>query len=101
MNLSIGIAALSLGSLAGTLSTSTWPQEQKADAPKAINASYVHDFERVEEEDTDPASLPVKDGIVWYGTWEEAMKERERTGMPVMLHMGSPRDRSTRVPGAW
>ncbi len=44
---------------------------------------------------------PVLDGIVWYGTWEAAMAEMERTGKPVMLHMGSPRDRKTCVPGTW
>ena len=41
------------------------------------------------------------DGVIWYGTWEAAMAEQERTGKPVMLHMGSPRCRNTCVPGAW
>lgn len=45
--------------------------------------------------------LPVSDGIVWYGTWEDAIAEMERTGKPVMLHMGSPRERNTCVPGTW
>ena len=45
--------------------------------------------------------LPVPDGIVWYGTWKDAMAEMERTGKPVMLHMGSPRERNSCVPGTW
>ncbi len=65
------------------------------------DAPYVHDFELVEEGEFDPASVPVTNGIVWYGTWEAAMAEVERTGKPVLLHMGSPRDRLTCVPGYW
>jgi streptogramin lyase len=65
---------------------------------------YVHDFEFVPEGEQDPAGVPGADGIVWYGTWEAAMAEKERTGKPVMLHMGSPRYPSSegaRVPGTW
>ena len=51
----------------------------------------------------DPASVPMEDGIVWYGTWEGAMAERDRTGKPVLLHFGSPRRPQDMVcvPGAW
>ena len=51
----------------------------------------------------DPASVPMEDGIVWYGTWEGAMAERDRTGKPVLLHFGSPRRPKEKVcvPGAW
>ena len=49
--------------------------------------------------ETDPLSIPVTNGIVWYGTWEDAMAEKERTGKPVMLHFGSPRCQN--VPGVW
>lgn len=51
----------------------------------------------------DPASVPMEDGIVWYGTWEDAMAEMDRTGKPVALHFGSPRRPKDEVcvPGAW
>ena len=64
-------------------------------------APSVFNYERVPESEQDPSGVPVQDGIIWYGTWETAMAERARTGKPVMLHMGSPRDRETRVPGYW
>ncbi len=70
----------------------------------AQEAPYVHNYEFVPEGEFDPASVPVEDGIVWYGTWEAAMAEKERTGKPVMLHMGSPRcpaKSGHRVPGTW
>ena len=59
------------------------------------------DFEWVEEGEFDHASIPVLDGVVWYGRWEDAAAEMERTGKPLMLHMGSPRCRNTCVPGTW
>jgi len=68
------------------------------------DSTYVHNFEFVPEGEQDPASIPGEDGIAWYGTWEDAMAEKERTGKPVMLHMGSPRYPSIkgrRVPGTW
>jgi outer membrane murein-binding lipoprotein Lpp len=60
-------------------------------------------LEEVEPGGFDPLSLAVADGIVWYGTWEAAMAEYERTGKPVMLHFGSPRcpDNEVCVPGTW
>ena len=75
-----------------------------AESSPSDDSTYVHDFEFVPEGELDPASVPNEDGIAWYGTWEDAMAERERTGKPVMLHMGSPRFPSgngSRVPGTW
>ena len=76
------------------------PGATRDPAPKDP-APYVHDFELVAEGEFDRTSVPVTGGIVWYGTWEAAMAEVERTGKPVMLHMGSPRDRLTCIPGYW
>ena len=61
------------------------------------------DLREVEPGGKDPLSIPVTDGIVWYGTWEDAMAEKERTGKPVMLHFGSPRcpESGCYVPGTW
>lgn len=89
--------------LTGSMTSFQTPGE---DPPGAVDkgqesSEYVHDFEYVEEGEFDPASVPVSDGIVWYGTWEDAMAEKERTGRPVMLHMGSPRNPTTCVPGTW
>jgi len=61
------------------------------------------DYAEVEPGGDDPLSTAVTDGIVWYGTWEDAMAEKERTGKPVMLHFGSPRcpEGGCYVPGTW
>jgi hypothetical protein len=99
MGQSIGLAALLLAASTGFAQVPA--ESQQRDAAVPVNAAYIHNFERVKEAEEDPASLPVKDGVIWYGTWEGAMAERDRSGKPIMLHMGSPRDRSTRVPGAW
>lgn len=72
---------------------------QDQGAPPASEVSY----EEVQRGEFDPLSVPVDSGIVWYGTWEDAMAEKQRTGKPVMLHMGSPRCASAgvKVPGTW
>ena len=54
-----------------------------------------------EEGADDPHTRPYDDGVVWYGVWEDAMAEVARTGKPIMLHMGCPRERNTCVPGTW
>jgi len=78
------------------------PGESDSTPPDGASGSDIlGDYEWVEEGGDDPACIPVTDGIVWYGTWEAAMAEMERTGKPVMLHMGSVRDRTTCVPGVW
>ena len=38
-------------------------------------------------------------GAVWYGLWEDAVAESERTGKPLLIHLGSPRH--LRVCGVW
>lgn len=102
------LASLCLAALTPA-TTALLPQ---ADAPPAVaveaaasdETPYVHDFEFVPAGEFDPASVPLEDGIAWYGTWEDAMAEKERTGKPVMLHMGSPRcpaKSGHRVPGTW
>ena len=64
---------------------------------------YAALYKEVKAGQTDPLSIPRTDGIVWYGTWEDAMAEKERTGKPVMLHFGSPRcpKDGVNVPGTW
>lgn len=72
-------------------------EEQSAHTCEAPN------LDEVPAGEFDPLSVPQEDGIVWYGTWEGAMAEKERTGKPILLHFGSPR-RPTKqvcVPGAW
>ncbi len=70
-------------------------------APQALN--FVDYLAEVEAGAVDPLSIPMEQGIVWYGTWEAAMAEKERTGKPVALHFGSPRCPSADVcvPGTW
>jgi len=87
-------------SLALLLTGAAFPAAQDP-ATTSSKPADEFDFEYVEEGEFDPASVPVVDGIVWYGTWEDAMAEKERTGKPVMLHMGSPRCPTTCVPGTW
>ncbi len=60
-------------------------------------------YEEVALGGNDPLSQPVPGGIVWYGTWEDAIAEVERTGKPLMLHFGSPRcpEQGVNVPGTW
>ena len=60
-------------------------------------------LEEVEPGAFDPLTVPMANGIVWYGTWEDAMAEKERTGKPVMVHFGSPRcpNGTVCVPGTW
>ena len=94
--------------IAALLPSMAIPMPQ-AETPVAVEAvadetPYVHDFEFVPAGEFDPASVPTADGIVWYGTWEAAMAEKELTGKPVMLHMGSPRCPAQPgycVPGTW
>jgi len=72
-------------------------------AQQPVSDGDAPNYEEVAPGEVDPLSLPVTDGVVWYGTWEDAMAEKERTGKPVMLHMGSPRCASNgvKVPGTW
>ncbi|MHC4376140.1 MAG: thioredoxin domain-containing protein [Planctomycetota bacterium] len=78
------------------------PRTTVPTAPKG-KVDFAAFLEEVQPGDFDPLSLAVADGIVWYGTWEAAMAEYERTGKPVMLHFGSPRcpDNEVCVPGTW
>jgi len=64
---------------------------------------YAALYSEVEPGEFDPLTIPFENGIVWYGTWEGAMAEKERTGKPVMLHFGSPRcpKQKVCVPGTW
>jgi hypothetical protein len=66
-------------------------------------AHACEDLLEVPQGEFDPTSIPSESGIVWYGTWEDALAERDRTGKPVALHFGSPRRPKdfVCVPGAW
>ena len=79
------------------------PAKEGAPAAKPEDPDYAELYAEVEAGKEDPLSIPMTDGIVWYGTWEDAMAEKERTGKPVMLHFGSPRCpiKGVSVPGAW
>lgn len=80
------------------------PNPRTAPPPRPKGkVDFASFLEEVKPGDFDPLSLAVADGIVWYGTWEAAMAEYERTGKPVMLHFGSPRcpDNEVCVPGTW
>ena len=72
------------------------------EASPACESSF-DDLAEVPAGEFDPLSIPMEDGIVWYGTWEGAMAERDRTGKPILLHFGSPRRPKDMVcvPGAW
>ncbi len=41
----------------------------------------------------------VENGIVWYGVWEDAVAEVQRTNRPLILHFAAPRCQA--VPGVW
>lgn len=73
------------------------------DDTRTAKPDYATLLAEVPEGEDDPLSVPMTDGIVWYGTWEGAMAEKERTGKPVMLHFGSPRcpKKGVNVPGTW
>lgn len=47
----------------------------------------------------DAEASAVEQGIVWYGVWEDAVAEVERTGRPLLVHFGSPR--VMQVCGVW
>lgn len=98
--ISLSLALVLTGAAFPAAHESATASSQPQDASKQSTKDDF-DFEYVEEGEFDPASVPVVDGIVWYGTWEDAMAEKERTGKPVMLHMGSPRCPTTCVPGTW
>ena len=38
----------------------------------------------------DALTEAIPSGIVWYGEWEDALAEMDRTGRPLLLHFGSP-----------
>lgn len=38
-------------------------------------------------------------GIAWYGVWEDAVAEADRTGKPILLFSAAPQCRA--VPGMW
>ncbi|MEO0652647.1 MAG: hypothetical protein AAFZ65_18385 [Planctomycetota bacterium] len=82
------------------------PADSPQPAPQTT-ASGERDWaaflEEVPAGNFDPLTVPMGNGIVWYGTWEAAMAEKERTGKPVALHFGSPRcpNGTVCVPGTW
>jgi hypothetical protein len=86
------------------------PAETPAPAPAQrpvprteATQQLVSSLDEVDAGQFDPLSVPMDDGIVWYGVWEDAMAEFERTGKPVAIHFGSPRCPSgyVCVPGTW
>lgn len=86
------------------------PAEAPAPAPTQTTAprtdatqQLVSSLDEVDAGQFDPLSVPMDNGIVWYGVWEDAMAEFERTGKPVAIHFGSPRCPSgyVCVPGTW
>lgn len=38
-------------------------------------------------------------GIAWFGTWDQALAEAQRTGRPILFHSAAPQCQS--VPGVW
>lgn len=97
---SLGLALGLLGLLSGARGVGG--DDDKPDTASG-QTDYAELYSEVELGEADPLSIPVTDGIVWYGTWEDAMAEKERTGKPVMLHFGSPRcpSKGVNVPGTW
>jgi hypothetical protein len=60
---------------------------------------YHCDFCEKEVTRDDAAATASASGIVWYGIWEDALAEVQRTGKPLLLHFGSPR--VMQVCGVW
>lgn len=81
------------------------PAHKPAAPPARTEAApdYAAALKEVPAGEFDPLTIPMANGIVWYGTWEDAVAEVERTGKPLMLHMGSPRcpNGTVCVPGTW
>ncbi len=65
--------------------------------PSAIT-SFDHFCEDVITSN-DNAVTAVENGITWYGRWEDAVAEVQRTGKPLLVHFGSPR--VMQVCGVW
>ena len=42
---------------------------------------------------------PSEAGIAWFGTWEGALAEAERTGRPILFQSAAPQCQN--VPGVW
>ncbi|NCF55775.1 MAG: hypothetical protein GWP41_05860 [Planctomycetia bacterium] len=50
-------------------------------------------------DDSKVTSNQFPNGIAWYGTWEAAKSEAERTGKPILLLSAAPQCHG--VPGIW
>ena len=50
-------------------------------------------------DDSKVTSNQFPNGIAWYGTWEVAKSEAERTGKPILLLSAAPQCQG--VPGIW
>lgn len=92
--------SLAIGCLQGA---SQAAQVHDTGPPPGGGRSHAERFAEVDAGEADPLSVPFPDGIVWYGNWEDAMAEQDRTGKAVMLHFGSPRcpSKGVNVPGTW
>lgn len=48
---------------------------------------------------TESLAVPDQSGIAWFGRWEDARAEAQRTGRPILLMSAAPR--CSGVPGMW
>jgi hypothetical protein len=96
---------LALGAgFALALAASAQAPAQAPQAQSGTDVDWAKLLAEVPAGEFDPLTIPMTDGIVFYGTWEDAMAEKERTGKPVLLHFGSPRipsEQKVCVPGTW
>ena len=67
--------------------------------PAYLGASAFDNKLLETSDDSKVTSNQFPNGIAWYGTWEAAKSEAERTGKPILLLSAAPQCQG--VPGIW
>ncbi|MEZ6014140.1 MAG: hypothetical protein R3F49_03425 [Planctomycetota bacterium] len=80
------VGALTLIPLLVTLQGPVWGQSKEGPKGRPTGPLEVHE---------PPASA----GIAWFGTWDAALAEAERTGRPMLFMSAAPQCQN--VPGVW
>ena len=65
--------SLSIGEIPFMLVPAQGEDEATASKAESDEVVYADLYAQVEPGGNDPLSVPVTDGIVWYGTWEDAI----------------------------
>ncbi|MBC8262274.1 MAG: hypothetical protein H8E43_10695 [Planctomycetia bacterium] len=95
MNIPCLLVLLLFLGTSSSLGTSAFLRTSAFDA-KLLQTS---DDSKVTSDDSKVTSNQFPNGIAWYGTWEAAKSEAERTGKPILLLSAAPQCQG--VPGIW